>query len=160
MSRLEAAFNSLAAGLHDKTFAEVKMEMTREDLSVSLPRGSDQGAEEDESYQGASHSPMEASPADQSAQSDADPQIQEGSVSKTAPVPRKRRLFTVAQLVMEPDSQGSSQCTAASEEMEAEVRAEEPTAAVTPMETESRSPGDDRTAAPTTRSSGRETAAL
>lgn len=159
MSRLEAVYSSLATGLHDKTFAEVKMEMAREDLSLSLQGGTDQDAEQDASYQGSSHSPMEASPADQSAQSDADPQIPTGSVSKTAPAPRKRRLYTVAQLVMEPDSQGSSQCTAASEEMEAEVRAEPP-AAVTPMKTESQSPGKTRTATRTTRSSSREMAAL
>ena len=68
---------------------------------------------------------MEASPADKPAEIDADPQIQTESGSKTTPVKRKRQLYTVAQLVVEPDSQGSSQCTPAPAEMEPEARAEE-----------------------------------
>lgn len=130
MSRLEAVYRSLATGLDDKTFTQVKMEMTKEDLSLGLQKCTDQDAEQDVTYQGASCSPMEASPADEPAQIDADPQIQAGSVSKMASVARKRRLYTVAQLVVEPDSYGSSQCTPASEELEAEVRTEELPAAV------------------------------
>lgn len=78
-----------------------------------------------------SGSPMEGSPADQPRQTDTVPPTQAGSLSKTplskAPITmRNRRLYTVAQLVIEPDSQGSSQCTSASQELEAEVTTEEP----------------------------------
>lgn len=151
MSRLEAAYRSLATGLHDKSFAQLKMEVNKEDSSLSLQKCTSQNAEQDVSYQGASCSPMEASPADEPAQIDADPQIQAGSVSKTASVTRKRQIYTVAQLVMEPDSQGSSQCTPASEEMEQEVRAKELTAAVaSPAKTRPQSPmTEDKIVTPT-----------
>lgn len=147
MSRLEAAYRSLATGLHDKSFAQLKMEATKEDLPLSLQKC----ASQDASYRGASCSPMEASPADEPAQLDADPPIQTGSVSKTASVTRKGRLYTVAQLVVEPDSHGSSQCTPASEEMEPEVRVEEVTAAVaSPAKTRPESPiTEDKIVTPT-----------
>lgn len=150
MSRLEAAYRSLATGLHDKSFTQLKMELSKEDLSLSLQKCTSQDAEQDVSYQGASCSPMEASPADQPAQIDADPQIQTGSVSKTASVTRKRQHYTVAQLVVEPDSQGSSQCTPASEEMELEVGAEELAAVVSPAKTRPQSPiTEDKIVSPT-----------
>lgn len=130
-------------GLHDKTFAQVKMEATKDDLSLGLQKCTNQDADQDVPYQGASSSPMEASPADEPTQIDADPQIQTGSSSKTASVQkgRRRRLYTVAQLVVEPDSQGSSQCTPASEEVEPAVRAEElPPAVIAPSGAEPQSP--------------------
>lgn len=141
VSRLEAAYRSLATGSHDKSFTQLKMELTREDLSLILKKCTSQNVEQDESCEGASCSPMEASPADQPEQIDADPQIQTGSVSKTASVTKKRQRYTVAQLVVEPDSQGSSQCTPAPEEMEPQVRAEEQTAAAaSPAKTPPESP--------------------
>lgn len=130
-------------GLHDKTFTQVKMEATKEDLSLGLLKCTNQ----DVPYQGASSSPMEASPADEPTEIDADPQIGTGSSSKTASVRkgRRRRLYTVAQLVVEPDSQGSSQCTPASEEVEPVVTAEElPPAAVAPGGAEPQSPEIER----------------
>lgn len=129
VSRLEAAYMSLATGLHDKSFTQLKKEVSKEDLTLTLQKCTSQEAEQ-VSSQAASCSPMEASSADGPAHVDADPQIQTKSVSETAPVTGKRQLYTVAQLVVEPDSQGSSQCTPASEEMDTEVRAEELTAAV------------------------------
>lgn len=145
MSRLEAAYRSLATGLHHKSFAQLKMEATKEDLPLSLQKCASQDD------RGASCSPMEASPADEPAQLDADPLIQTGSVSKTASVTRKGQLYTVAQLVVEPDSHGSSQCTPASEEMEPEVRVEEVTAAVaSPAKTRPESPiTEDKIVTPT-----------
>ncbi|KAK1891017.1 Telomeric repeat-binding factor 2 [Dissostichus eleginoides] len=65
---------------------------------------------------------MEASPP----QTDVVPKAQAEWLSKTSSVPRNKRLWTVARLVVEPDSQGSSQCTTASQEVETEVRTEEP----------------------------------
>ncbi|TWW67397.1 Telomeric repeat-binding factor 2 TTAGGG repeat-binding factor 2 [Takifugu flavidus] len=143
ISRLEAVYRSLVTGLHDKTFTQVKMEATKEDLSLGLQKCTNQDADQDVPYQGASSSPMEASPADEPTQIDADPQIQTGSSSKTASVQkgRRRRLYTVAQLVVEPDSQGSSQCTPAFEEVEPVAGAEElPPAAVAPSGAEPQSP--------------------
>lgn len=148
MSRLETAYRSLAKGLHDKSFSQLTIEVTKEDLSLSLQTCTSQDAEQDVSYQGASCSLMEASLADEPAQIDADLQIQtdidpqiQGSVSKTASVTRKGKLYTVAQLVVEPDSQGTSQCTPASEEMEPEVRPEElPAAGASAAETTPQSP--------------------
>lgn len=143
ISRLEAVYRSLVTGLHDKTFTQVKMEATKEDLSLGLQKCADQ----DVPYQGASSSPMEASPADEATQIDADPRIQTGSSSKTASVQkgRRRRLYTVAQLVVEPDSQGSSQCTPPSEEVEPVVRTEElPPAVIAPSGAEPQSPEIER----------------
>lgn len=141
ISRLEAVYRSLATDLHGKSFTQLKMEVTKEDLTLSLQKSTSQDAEQNVPYQEASCSPMEASPADQPAQVDADPQMQTGSDPETVSVSRKRQHYTVAQLVVEPDSQGSSQCTAASEEMEPEVGAGELTAAVaSPAETRPKSP--------------------
>lgn len=151
ISRLEAAYRSLATGVRDKSFTQLKMELTKEDLTLSLQKCTSHDAEQNVPYQEASCSPMEASPADQPTQIDAEPQIQTGSVPETVSVSRKRQLYTVAQLVVEPDSQGSSQCTPASEEMEAEVGAEEPPAAVaSPTKTRSESPiTEDKIVTPT-----------
>ncbi len=93
-------------------------------LSPTPTRSTDQDSEQNGLFQRGSGSPMEASPADQPEQTDDVPQIQAGSLSKTPPVTRNRRLYTVAQLVVEPDSQGSSQYT--TKELETEVRTEEP----------------------------------
>lgn len=116
------------------------MEATKEDLSLGLQKCTNQ----DVHYQGASSSPMEASPADEPTQIDSDPRIQTGSSSKTASVQkgrRRRQLYTVAQLVVEPDSQGSSQCTPPSEEVEPVVRTEElPPAVIAPSGAEPQSP--------------------
>lgn len=114
------------------------MEVTKEDLSLGLYKCTNQ----DVPYQGTSSSPVEASPADEPTQIDADPQIQTGSSSKTASMQKgRRRPYTVAQLVVEPDSQGSSQCTPASEEVEPVVGAEElPPAVVAPSGAEPQSP--------------------
>lgn len=127
------------------------MEATKEDLSLDLQKCTNQDADQEVPYQGASCSPMEASPADEPTQIDTDPQMQTESSSKTASVPRRRRLYTVAQLVVEPDSHGSSQCTPPSEEVEPEVRAEElPTALVAPSEAEPQSPeAEHKSDAPT-----------
>ncbi|XP_070764270.1 telomeric repeat binding factor a [Enoplosus armatus] len=135
-TRLEAAYRALAAGPDERTFAQLEEEVEeeeqarREDLSLHLsptPKKSTmQDSEKDRRFQRDSGSPMEASPADQPPQTDAAPQTQAGSLSKTPSVLRNRRLFTVARLVVEPDSQGSSQCTTSSQELEAEVRTEEP----------------------------------
>uniref|UniRef100_A0A3P9BTM2 Telomeric repeat-binding factor 2 n=1 Tax=Maylandia zebra TaxID=106582 RepID=A0A3P9BTM2_9CICH len=75
-------------------------------------------------FQRDSGSPMEASPADQPPQADAVPQTQESSLSKTTSVPWNGQLYTLSRLVMEPDSQASSQCSKVSEELETEARVE------------------------------------
>ncbi|XP_038558023.1 telomeric repeat binding factor a [Micropterus salmoides] len=133
---LEAAYTVLASGSDERTFAQLEEEVEeekqarREDLSLRLSptpeKGTKRDSEQDGLFQRDSGSPLEASPADQPQQTDAVSQTQAGSLSKTPPVRGNRRLYTVARLVVEPDSQGSSQCTTASQELEAEVRREEP----------------------------------
>ncbi|TKS69903.1 Palmitoyltransferase ZDHHC7 [Collichthys lucidus] len=138
-ARLEIAFSSLA-GSDEQTFAQLEEEVHGEQqekyfllrLSPTPPMCIEQNAGQDGLFQRDSGSPMEASPADQPPQIDAVPQTQAGSISKSAPVLRNRRLYTVARLVVEPDSQGSSQCTTASpQEVETEIRTEEPPPAIT-----------------------------
>ncbi|XP_076577831.1 telomeric repeat binding factor a [Chaetodon auriga] len=134
-SRLEAAYKALAANSDEKTFAQLEEEVEQEEqakkdpslpLSPTTMKDTNRDSEQDELFQRDSGSPMEASPADQPPQTDVAPQTQAGSLSKTPLVLRNRQLYTVARLVVEPDSQGSSQCTAASQELETEVRTEEP----------------------------------
>ncbi|KAG8001440.1 hypothetical protein GBF38_007098 [Nibea albiflora] len=138
---MEIAYNSLI-GSGEETFAQLEEEVHGEQqeelhgeqqekdlllrLSPTPPLCTKQNAGEDGLFQRDSGSPMEASPADQPPQTDAVPQTQAGSISKSRPVLKNRRLYTVARLVVEPDSQGSSQCTTASQELETEIRAEEP----------------------------------
>ncbi|XP_039980258.1 telomeric repeat binding factor a [Xiphias gladius] len=133
---LEAAYKALAAGSEERTFAQLEEEVEREeqsrqeDLSLRLSptpkKGTNQDSEQDGLFQRDSGSPMEASPADQPSQTEAVTQTQAGSLSKTPSLLRNRRLYTVARLVVEPDSQTSSQCSTASQELEPELRTEEP----------------------------------
>ncbi|XP_070817364.1 telomeric repeat binding factor a [Chaetodon trifascialis] len=148
-SRLEAAYKALAANSDEKTFAQLEEEVEQEEQAkkeVSLPLSPTtiKDSEQDELFQRDSGSPMEASPADQPPQTDVAPQTPAGSLSKTPLVLRNRQLYTVARLVVEPDSQGSSQCTAASQELETEVRTEEPPQPATvPSKKSQQSPATD-----------------
>ncbi|XP_031169967.1 telomeric repeat binding factor a isoform X2 [Sander lucioperca] len=153
-ARLEAAYKALAAGSYEKTFAQLEEEVEEEEqarkevlclrLSPSPEMGTDRDLEQDGLFQRDSGSPMEASPADQPPHTDADPQTQAGSLSKTPSVLRNRRLYTVARLVVEPDSQGSSQCTTALQEVETDVRTEEPPQSLAiPSRKDSQSPLTD-----------------
>lgn len=133
MSRLKAVYKDLATGSDEKSFAqltkEVKEEQTQRNLSLQITpsptMGTSQNPEQEMSFQRASGSPMEGCPADQPPEMDVDPQVQAGSLSKTVPKTRKRQLYTVARLVVEPDSQGSSQCTTSSQETETVIRTKE-----------------------------------
>lgn len=126
----------MTAGTEERSFAQLEEEVEREEqarkeeislrLSPTPQKGTTQHSEQDGLFQRDSESPMEASQADQPPQTDAVPQTQAGSLSKTPPVLRNRQLYTVARLVVELDSQGSSQYTTASQEVETEVRTEEP----------------------------------
>ncbi|XP_034088054.1 LOW QUALITY PROTEIN: telomeric repeat binding factor a [Gymnodraco acuticeps] len=130
-TRLEAAFKALSTCSDDKTFAQLAAEeeeeveeehQARNDLSLRLSPSPD--PEQDVIFQGDSGSPMEASPTDQT---DVVPKAQAEWLSKTSSVPRNKRLWTVARLVVEPDSQGSQSSSPASQEVEeTEVRTEEP----------------------------------
>ncbi|XP_049899756.1 telomeric repeat binding factor a [Epinephelus moara] len=134
-ARLEAAYKALAAGSNERTFSELEEEVEVEEqskkefslhLSQTPAKGTDQDTEQDGLFQRDSGSPMEASPADQPPQTDAVPPTQAGSDSRCCPVLKNRRPYTVARLVVEPDSQGSLHCSAASQELEIDVRTEEP----------------------------------
>ncbi|XP_037338441.2 telomeric repeat binding factor a [Pungitius pungitius] len=135
-SRLEMAYKALAAGSGERTFAQLEEEVAEEqqarinDLSQCLSPAPKKAAvldsESDALFQRDSGSPMEASPADQPQQTDAVPQTESGCLSKGPPVLRKRPIHSVARLVVEPDSQASSQCTAASSGPEPDARREGP----------------------------------
>ncbi|XP_074468298.1 telomeric repeat binding factor a isoform X1 [Sebastes fasciatus] len=132
-TRLEAAYKALAAGSDERTFPLLEEEVEGEEqarkhlpLSPTPRKDTNQDSEQDGLFQRDSGSPMEASPADQPPQTDAAPQTQAGYLSKTPSVRRNRHSHNVARLVVEPDSQGSSQCTMASKEPEPDVRTEEP----------------------------------
>ncbi|XP_056268335.1 telomeric repeat-binding factor 2-like isoform X2 [Pseudoliparis swirei] len=127
-TRLEAAHRALAAAAGERTFAQLEEEVEEEDqarkenLSRRLsPAPAD--SEEAGPFQRDLGSPMEA---DQPPRMNAVSQTESSCLSETPPGPRNRRPDTVARLVVEPDSQGSSQSTAASQEREADVGAEEP----------------------------------
>uniref|UniRef100_UPI0037E7707E telomeric repeat binding factor a n=1 Tax=Semicossyphus pulcher TaxID=241346 RepID=UPI0037E7707E len=135
-TRLEAAYNALSAGSDERTFAQLEEEVEREEQtrkdSLSLhpsftrKKSTSQDSEQNQEFQRDSGSPMEASPADEPTQTDPVPQTQAGSLSKTPVVLRSRRPpYSLARLVVEPDSQGSLQSTA-SQEPQAELRTEEP----------------------------------
>lgn len=138
VSRLEAAYKALAAGSNEKSFAQLDQEVKKEEQTASnhslhqcptLTKATSQVSQIDVPRQRDSGSPNEALSADQPTQMDVDPQTQVGSLSKMTSVARKRQPYTVARLVMEPDSQ----CTTASQDQEIEFRTEEPPQAdVTP----------------------------
>ncbi|XP_029955101.1 telomeric repeat binding factor a [Salarias fasciatus] len=141
--RLEAAYTALAVGTDQKTFAQLEneVEMERQDREFCLklsPESQRQGnvdLEPDGLFQRDSGSPMEASPADQTEQTDVVPETQVGS--KTPPVLRSRKCFSIARLVVEPDSQPSSHATVASQQKQTEVRGENPAPPLTASRTES-----------------------
>lgn len=149
ISRLAAAYKDLTAGRHQKSFNELEEEVEIEEqaanslslrLSPTSANSGTQDSEPDVPFQRDSSSPTEASPTDPQAQRDSETQTQTGLRSKMVSVSRKRRLFTVARLVVEPDSQSSSQCTIASQEGETEVRPEELQKAEEPSQQDLRSP--------------------
>ncbi|XP_071756131.1 telomeric repeat binding factor a isoform X2 [Centroberyx gerrardi] len=137
-TRLEAAYKALATDSGERTLAQLEEQVEHEeqnvtrkdDLSLRLSANPLQGADVEPEQDGSSQrdlgSPLEASVADQVPATDAVPQTETGPLSKATSLQRNKQLYTVALLVMEPDSQGSSQCSAASQELEAEVRTEEP----------------------------------
>ncbi|XP_034536450.1 telomeric repeat binding factor a isoform X2 [Notolabrus celidotus] len=130
---LEAVYKALSAS-DEKTFTQAEEEVERETQkslslhpSLSQKKRTNQDPEQTQLFQRNSGSPMEASPADQPPQADTAPQTQAGSLSKTPEVIRNRRLpYTLARLVVEPDSQGSILSTAASQDPQAGLMREEP----------------------------------
>lgn len=127
-TRLEAVFKALAAGSVVRTFVELEDEVEK-DLSLhhsAAPlNGADRDSEQNGLFQRGSGSPMEASPADQPPQTDAVPETQAESRSNVPAEPGKRPLYSMARLVVELDSQESSQCTTAPQ-AEPDVRTENP----------------------------------
>uniref|UniRef100_A0A3Q1H4G8 Telomeric repeat binding factor 2 n=1 Tax=Acanthochromis polyacanthus TaxID=80966 RepID=A0A3Q1H4G8_9TELE len=132
--RLEAAYKALGAATENRTFAQLEEdveteEQERENLGLLHPADPKTGTNLDSQQEGQflrdSGSPMEASPADQPPQTDAVPETQAGSLSNTPSVLWSGQLYTVPRLVVEPDSQVSSQCTTDCQEQGTDVRAEE-----------------------------------
>ncbi|XP_059205033.1 telomeric repeat binding factor a isoform X2 [Centropristis striata] len=135
-TRLEAAFKALAASSVEIPFTKLEEEVESEEqartnnLSLRLlpspKKGTNGDSEQDEFFHRDSGSPMEASPADQPPQTDASTEKQAGLPPITAPKLRDKQPYTVARLVVEPDSQGSSQFPTESQEPESDVTTEEP----------------------------------
>ncbi|XP_036950202.1 telomeric repeat binding factor a isoform X2 [Acanthopagrus latus] len=156
-TRLEAAYRDLAPELEERTFAQLEVEVEREEqariegislcLSSAPTKDTSRDTEQDGLFQRASGSPMEASPADQPPQTDVVPETQAGSRSKIPSVQKNRQLSTLARLVVEPDSQ---QSTPASQELENEVGTEELQSPAVPSEKLLQSPlTDSEIAVPT-----------
>ncbi|KAM7014906.1 telomeric repeat binding factor a [Tautogolabrus adspersus] len=133
-TRLEGAYIALSTDSDMRTFAQLEAEVEREEqnkreshsLHCSLAREKSTNQDILLIFQRDSGSPLEASPADQTPQTDAVLQTQAGSLSKTPEVKRTRRSpYNVARLVVEPDSQGSSQSTPALQDQLADLRTEE-----------------------------------
>ncbi|KAM3625902.1 uncharacterized protein V6R79_019530 [Siganus canaliculatus] len=131
--RLEVAYNALATDSNEIRFAKLEEEVDNEQektacslcLSASPTHSTNEDSELDGLFQRDSGSPMEASPADQPPQTDDVDESKAGSLSKAPPVLRNRPLYTLSRLVVEPDSQRSSQCTPTQQEPEPVVRVEE-----------------------------------
>ncbi|KAM8762767.1 telomeric repeat binding factor a [Acanthopagrus schlegelii] len=156
-TRLEAAYRDLAPEFDERTFAQLEVEVEREEqariegislcLSSASTKDTSRDTEQDGLFQRASGSPMEASPADQPPQTDVVPETQAGSRSKIPSVQKNRQLSTLARLVVEPDSQ---QSTPASQELENEVGTEELQSPAVPSEKLLQSPlTDSEIAVPT-----------
>lgn len=124
-TRLEAAHDALAAGSNERMFTELDNEV-RADVPLGLLPSeilTNQESGQDGPFQRDSQSPLEASPADEPPQTDVIPPTQVETLTNTMLVPRSR-LYTVPQLVVEPDSHGSSQCTTASRELDSDLTEE------------------------------------
>lgn len=128
MTRLKTSYQALMSCSDEKSFAQLVEEVEsegqtrKEDGCICLSHTPDKGTNwecvgEEGLFQRQSGSPMEASPADQPPQTDDVVQTQPDTQLKTP---------SVAQLVIQPDSQSSSQCTIASQELKTEVRNKEP----------------------------------
>lgn len=134
-TRLEAAYKALSVS-DGRTFAQAEREVEREaqmskeslflNPSLAAKESTSPDSEQNQLFQRDSGSPIEASPADQPPHTDTVPQTQ-GSLSKTPEVRRNGRLpKALACFVIEPDSQGGSQSTTISQEMQVESVSEEP----------------------------------
>ncbi|KAM3876937.1 telomeric repeat binding factor a [Diretmus argenteus] len=128
--RLEAGYKTLTADTDKRALSQLEEDIEREEQNkiskdnLSMHRsacplqGTDMEPMHDGPSQRDSGSPMEASLADQAP--DNVPQTEAGTPSICP------QLCNVARLVMEPDSQWSSQCSTDYQEQEAEVRTEKP----------------------------------
>ncbi|XP_034044186.1 telomeric repeat binding factor a [Thalassophryne amazonica] len=119
-TRLEAAYNALAAGLEVRTFAElekvVELEARKENISMQHLHGSMKDTEVDmEQDELPQRGPLEVLPAQEN-----------GLINAASQTTRKKRLYTVAHLVVGPDSQRKLRSTTAIEKLEPEADVEEP----------------------------------
>lgn len=164
VSRLAAAYEDLAVGPHQKSFNELEEEVKTEERNcachhrpptpgnrqnsvpdVSLERDSTSSV--DPSTSTSAVDPSTSTSIDPStptteppAKTDVSPQTDPGLLTKTVTVSLKRRLFSVAQLVVEPDSQTSSPSIGPSQEEETEVGAERLQEAEEPSQKDQQSP--------------------
>lgn len=142
VSRLAAAYEDLAVGPHQKSFNELEEEVKSEERNCARHHrpptpANRQNSVPDVSLERDSASSVDAATSTSSvdastststtelpAKTDGSPQTDPGLLTKTVTVSLKRRLFSVAQLVVEPDSQSSSPSIGPSQEEETEAGAE------------------------------------
>lgn len=125
ISRLAAAYEDLAVGPHQKSFSELKEDVRTEETNCicnhqPTSAANSQKSAADMSLEKDSASPMEASTAatEPPAEVDAPPQTDPALLTKPVTVSLKRRLYTVAQLVVEPDTQSTPSSIGPSQEEE------------------------------------------
>lgn len=127
ISRLAAAYEDLAVGPDQKSFSELKEEVKAEERSCTWDHQSTSAAENhnspaDTSLEKDSAASLEASIVEPPAKVEASPQkIDPMLLVKPVKVLLKRRFYTVAQLVVEPDSQSTSSSVGPSQEEEEET---------------------------------------
>lgn len=150
MSRVAAAYEDLAVSPHQKSFSELKEELKTEEISCTCNHqptsaANSQNPAADMSLEKDSTNSLEASTSttEPPAQVDAPPQTDPALLTKPVRVALKRRLYTVAQLVLEPDSQSTSSSIGPSQEEETlheEVGAERLQEAEKPSQKDLQSP--------------------
>lgn len=148
ISRLAAVYEHLAVGSDLISFGELLEELKAEEAGYpcsqepTSPTNS-QNSAADMSLEKDSANSLEASPSttEPPVKMDAPPQTEPALLTKPVTVSLKRRLYTVAQLVVEPDSQSPSlSLTVPSQEEETQVGAEMLQEAEEPSQNDLQSP--------------------
>lgn len=149
ISRLAAAYEDLAVGPNQKSFNELKEDIKTEERSCSWNH---QPTNESNSEKSTADMLLEKDSANSSeastfisateppAKMEAAPQTDPALLTKPVKVSLKRRLYTVAQLVVEPDSQSTSSSIGPAQEEDTQGGAERLQEAEEPSQNDLQSP--------------------
>lgn len=125
ISRLAAAYEDLAVGPHLKSFIELKEDLKTEEINCTCNHqptiaANSQNSAADMSLEKGSAGSLDVSTSttEPPANVDAPPKTDPALLTKPVTVSLKRRLYTVAQLVVEPDTQSTSSSIGPSQEEE------------------------------------------